>query len=168
MRGIVVAGIITVLALAAVAGAADPSRVANIAAHFADVLRGRAELRKVGVARNRKGDFLVHTRLNGRTVPMIIDSGATAVILTHDAAKAAGLPLEVLRFSVDLETASGRTRAAAVTVDRLAVGDLIERSVPALVVPPGQLSTSLLGMSFLDRLESWEVRADRLMLRGYP
>ncbi|MFN5688224.1 MAG: TIGR02281 family clan AA aspartic protease, partial [Bradyrhizobium sp.] len=26
----------------------------------------------------------------------------------------------------------------------------------------------LLGMSFLDRLERWEVRSDRLMLHGYP
>jgi predicted aspartyl protease len=30
------------------------------------------------------------------------------------------------------------------------------------------MKTNLLGMSFLDRLESWEVRADNLMLRGYP
>jgi clan AA aspartic protease (TIGR02281 family) len=168
VRKIVAAGITAVLAMAAIAIATDSPRVANLTGHLADVLRGHADLRKVGIARNRKGDFLVHTRLNGRAVPMIIDTGATAVVLTHDAAKAAGLPLEVLQFSVDLETASGRTRAAAVTVDRLAVGGLVERSVPALVVPPGQLSTSLLGMTFLDRLESWEVRAGRLMLRGYP
>jgi aspartyl protease family protein len=30
------------------------------------------------------------------------------------------------------------------------------------------MKTNLLGMSFLDRLERWEVRADRLMLHGYP
>jgi predicted aspartyl protease len=30
------------------------------------------------------------------------------------------------------------------------------------------MRTNLLGMSFLDRLESWEVHADRLMLHGYP
>ena len=40
--------------------------------------------------------------------------------------------------------------------------------MPALVVPRGQMKTNLLGMSFLDRLESWGVRADRLMLTGYP
>jgi aspartyl protease family protein len=40
--------------------------------------------------------------------------------------------------------------------------------VPALVVPHGQMKTNLLGMSFLDRLESWEVRPDSLKLRGYP
>ncbi len=39
--------------------------------------------------------------------------------------------------------------------------------MPALVVPHGQMKTNLLGMSFLDRLESWEVHADRLMLNGY-
>jgi hypothetical protein len=37
-----------------------------------------------------------------------------------------------------------------------------------LVVPRGQMKTNLLGMSFLDRLESWGVQADRLMLHGYP
>ena len=39
--------------------------------------------------------------------------------------------------------------------------------MPALIAQPGQLE-SLLGMSFLNRLEGWEVRGDRLMLRGYP
>ncbi len=89
-------------------------------------------------------------------------------MLTYDTAKAAGLPLELLDYNVDIETANGRTRAARLTLDRLAIGKLVERSVPALVVPRGQMKTNLLGMSFLDRLESWEVRADKLMLRGYP
>ena len=67
-----------------------------------------------------------------------------------------------------METAGGKTRAARLTLDRLAIGRLVERSVPALIVPRGQMRSNLLGMSFLDRLESWEVRQDRLMLRGYP
>ena len=50
----------------------------------------------------------------------------------------------------------------------LAVGQLVEKSIPALVVPRGQMKTNLLGMSFLDRLESWGVQADRLKLHGYP
>ena len=92
----------------------------------------------------------------------------TSVVLTYDTAKAIGLPLELLEFDVDLDTASGRTRAARLTLDRLAVGTVVERSVPALVVSRGQAKINLLGMSFLDRLESWEVRADRLTIRGYP
>jgi aspartyl protease family protein len=44
----------------------------------------------------------------------------------------------------------------------------MERSVPALVVQPGPLKNNLLGMTFLNRLESWEVRGDRLSMRGNP
>jgi len=107
-------------------------------------------------------------KIDGATAPMVVDTGATSVVLTYETAKAAGLPLELLEYDVDVETAGGRTKAARLVLDRLAIGRLVERSVPALVVPHGQMRTNLLGMSFLDRLESWEVRADRLVLHGYP
>jgi aspartyl protease family protein len=74
----------------------------------------------------------------------------------------------VLEYDVELETAGGHTKAARLTLERLAIGRLVERAVPALVVPRGKMKTNLLGMSFLDRLERWEVRSDRLMLHGYP
>jgi aspartyl protease family protein len=124
--------------------------------------------RIVEIARGRIGEFSIQTQVNGGRIPMVLDTGATAVVLTQEAAKAAGLPLEVLSYNVNVDTANGRTQAASVTLDRLAVGGLVERSVPALIARPGQLRTSLLGMSFLNRLESWEVRGDKLIMRGYP
>jgi aspartyl protease family protein len=124
--------------------------------------------RNVEVARIANGDFAVTAQINGAPAAMVLDTGASSVLLTREDAKAAGLPLEVLDYSVNIDTANGRTRAAAVTLDRIAVGGLVERSVAALVAQPGQLKTSLLGMSFLNRLQSWEVRSDRLLLRGYP
>jgi aspartyl protease family protein len=99
---------------------------------------------------------------------MMLDTGASSVVLTHEAARAAGLPLEVLSYSVSVDTANGRSRAAPVTLDSLAVGGIVERAVPALIAQPGQLRTNLLGMTFLNRLEGWEVRGDRLMMRAYP
>jgi aspartyl protease family protein len=122
--------------------------------------------RNVEVVRGHGGDFSVAAHINGTRVPMVLDTGASSVVLTQEAAKAAGLPIEVLNYTVNIDTANGRTRAAAVTLDRLAVGGLTERSVPALVAQPGQLKNNLLGMSFLNRLESWEVRGDKLRLRG--
>jgi aspartyl protease family protein len=122
----------------------------------------------VEIARSRGGDFAVRAQVNGARVSMVLDSGASAVVLTQEAAKAAGLPLEVLQYSTNVETANGRTRVAPVTLDRLMVGDIVERSVPALIAQPGQLKSNLLGMSFLNRLESWEVRGDKLLLRAYP
>ncbi len=124
--------------------------------------------RNVEVVRGRAGDFALAVHINGAKVPMVLDTGATSVVLTQEAARAAGLPLEVLNYSVNVETANGRTRAAAVTLDRLAVGGLTERAVPALVAQPGQLKSNLLGMTFLNRLDSWEVRGDKLRLRGTP
>jgi aspartyl protease family protein len=124
--------------------------------------------RDVEVVRGRAGDFSIAARVNGARIPMVLDSGASSVVLTQDAAKAAGLPLEVLDYTVNVDTANGRTRAAPITLDRLTVGGLTERAVPALVVQEGQLKNNLLGMSFLNRLTSWEVRGDRLRLRGSP
>jgi aspartyl protease family protein len=124
--------------------------------------------RTVEIARGRSGDFSVRTRVNGAPIPMVLDTGASAVVLTQEAAKAAGLPLEVLSYTVNVDTAGGRTRAAPVTLDRIAVGGIVEVSVPALIAPPGQLRTNLLGMSFLNRLQGWEVREDKLMMRAYP
>ena len=124
--------------------------------------------RTVEIARANSGDFDIRSQINGAQVPMVLDTGASSVVLTHDDAKAAGLPLEVLNYTVSIDTANGRARAAPVTLDRIAVGGLVERSVEALVAQPGQLRISLLGMSFLNRLQSWEVSGDRLVLRGYP
>jgi aspartyl protease family protein len=123
--------------------------------------------RTVEIARGG-GSFAVNAQVNGARVPMVLDTGASAVVLTHEAAKAAGLPLEVLTYSVNVETANGRTRAAPVTLDRVTIGGITERSVSALIAQPGALRTNLLGMSFLNRLQSWEVRGDRLVMRGYP
>ncbi|MES2752262.1 MAG: TIGR02281 family clan AA aspartic protease [Pseudomonadota bacterium] len=124
--------------------------------------------RAVEIERSDHGEFSLQAKINGVSTPMVIDTGATSVVLTYETAKAAGLPLELLDYNVDVETAGGRVRAARLTLDRLSVGKLVERSVPALVVPRGQMKSNLLGMSFLNRLESWEVRADKLMMRGYP
>jgi aspartyl protease family protein len=124
--------------------------------------------RSVELARASSGDFDVTAQVNGARVAMILDTGASSVVLTREDAKAAGLPLEVLAYTANIDTANGRTHAAPVTLDRIAIGGLVERSVDALVAQPGQLRTSLLGMSFLNRLQSWEVRGDRLLLRGYP
>jgi aspartyl protease family protein len=124
--------------------------------------------RTVEITRTVGGGFSVFAQINGGRVPMVLDTGASAVVLTPEAAKAAGLPLEVLNYSILVETANGRARAAPVTLDRVSIGSITERSVPALIAQPGQLRSNLLGMSFLNRLESWEVRGDRLFLRGYP
>ena len=135
-----------------------------------ELVPGRASShgRTVEIARANTGDFRIGTEVNGARVAMVLDTGASSVVLTHDAAMAAGLPLEFVKYSVNVETANGHTLAAPVTLARIAVGAIVEHDVPALIAQPGQLRLSLLGMSFLNRLQSWEVRGSRVMMRGYP
>jgi aspartyl protease family protein len=166
--------LLLLLLLAAAAGGVaayrDPERMARASDSVSDLLRQRAKSvgRTVRIARGQSGEFALQAKINGVAAAMVVDTGATSVVLTYETAKAAGLPLELLEYDVDVETAGGHTKAARLTLARLAIGKLVERSVPALVVPHGQMKTNLLGMSFLDRLESWEVRSDSLMLRGFP
>lgn len=132
-----------------------------------DLRREREPTSVVQIPRGMNGEFSVQARINGIVAPMVVDTGATSIVLTYETAKAAGVPLELLDYNVDVQTAGGRTKAARLWLDRIVIGKLVERSVPALVVPRGQMKTNLLGMSFLDRLESFEVRADQLMLHGF-
>lgn len=132
-----------------------------------DVRRQHEATYLVQIPRGANGEFSVQARINGIPASMVVDTGATSVVLTYETAKAAGFPLEMLDYDVDVQTAGGQTKAARVWLDRVVIGKLVERSVPALVVRPGQMKTNLLGMSFLDRLESFEVRADQMMLRGF-
>ena len=160
--------------LAGTAGAVvaygDPDRLSRAGDSISHMLRQKSVSTPppVQIPRGQGGEFSLKARINGVSAPMVIDTGATSVVLTWETAKAIGVPVEMLEYDVDLETAGGHAKAARLTLDRLSVGKLTEKSVPALVVPRGHMKTNLLGMSFLDRLESWGVRSDRLMLHGYP
>jgi aspartyl protease family protein len=154
-------------AVGAVFAYKDPKRAAVTKDTVSDSWRQREPTFGVQIPRSSSGEFAVQTRINGVAAPMVVDTGATSVVLTYETAKAVGIPLELLEYNIDVQTASGHTKAARLWIDRLTIGRLVERSVPALVVPHGMMKTNLLGMSFLDRLDGFEMRADQLMLRGF-
>lgn len=120
----------------------------------------------VRVDRSAQGDFNTRVLVNGASIPMLIDTGASSVVLTLDAARAAGLPVDLLKYDITIETAKGRSFAAAVVIDQIRIGNIVQRRVPALIVRHGDLRISLLGMSFLQRLESFELRGTQMVLRG--
>jgi aspartyl protease family protein len=121
---------------------------------------------EVVVTRRMDGTFLVNGKVNDRDTRFIFDTGATTVVLTGETAKALGIDPGPLGYTVMVSTANGRTLAAPVMLDRVTVGSIREQRVRALVAKPGMLHQNLLGMSFLDRLASYEVRQNRLIMRG--
>ncbi|TNC11100.1 TIGR02281 family clan AA aspartic protease [Methylobacterium terricola] len=121
---------------------------------------------EVVIARRVDGGFTVQAKVNGRVEAFVFDTGASAVVLTAESAAALGIRPSAAAYRVQVQTANGRTAAAPVVLDSVAVGPISETRVAALVTRPGALSVNLLGMSFLERLASYEVRGSRLILRG--
>src|SRR6202022_3875637 len=125
--------LLVLLLLAVTAGAVvacrDPERMARASDTVSGLLRQRATApgRTVQVARGQSGECALRAKINGVLAPMVGDTGATSVVLTYETAKAAGLPLELLEYDVDVETAGGHTKAARLTLDRLAIGQPVER-----------------------------------------
>ena len=119
---------------------------------------------EVIVNRRLSGEFAIAGRVNGARVTFLFDTGASAVVLTAADARRAGVDASGLTFDAPVATANGAAMAAEVRLDRIAIGPIVMRNVAALVARPGALDESLLGMSFLERLKSYTVERDRLIL----
>lgn len=109
------------------------------------------------------GHFTVEAMVNGTPITFLVDTGASAIYLTPDDAARLGWTPQRLTYSERYSTASGVVHAAPVTLRSLRIGQLEFYDLPASV---GQQpsSISLLGMTFLKRFQSYEVRGDRLIL----
>jgi aspartyl protease family protein len=132
-------------------------------------LRGDAQVdgeRSVTIRRRSDGHFLAKTETNGITLTMLVDTGASTVVLKPADAQRLGIDLDRLRYTVPVQTANGTTFAASVRLRNLSIGRISLNDVDALVAKPGTLRENLLGMSFLSRLRSYEFTSDFLTLRS--
>lgn len=121
---------------------------------------------EVVAARKTDGSFLVQGKVNGHDTRFIFDTGASTVVLRSEHARELGFKPESLNYSIPVSTANGSALAAPVVIDSLSVGPITERNVRALIAREGVLHANLLGMTFLERLGSYEVRGNRLILRS--
>jgi aspartyl protease family protein len=111
---------------------------------------------------DRRGHFSVTATINGAPTRLVIDTGASLVALTLDDARAAGIGSSELVFNQVTQTANGRVRFAPVMLRDIRIGQLSVDNVPAAVIE--NLDQSLLGMSFLKRLKSFEMREGALTM----
>jgi aspartyl protease family protein len=111
---------------------------------------------------DRRGHFSLTAAVNGAPIRLIVDTGASLVALTLDDASAAGIGRSELVFNQITQTANGRVRFAPVTLREVRIGQLSIENVPAAVIE--NLDQSLLGMSFLKRLKSFEMREGALTI----
>lgn len=122
--------------------------------------------RSVRIRRRPDGHFMAKTTINGVTLGMLVDTGASTVVLKPTDALKLGIDPERLRYTVPVQTANGTTYAAHVRLKNFSVGSIVVNEVEALVAKPGALKDNLLGMSFLSRLRSYEFAGEYLTLRS--
>ncbi len=120
--------------------------------------------REVSLTKGSDGHFNVIGTANGRRVNFLIDTGATSIVLSPSDARSIGIDLSTLRYTTITLTANGRGRTAPYRLNELSVGPITFRDVN-VSVNQAEMSGSILGMSFLDRLNSYEARGRRLILR---
>ncbi|WP_237480531.1 retropepsin-like aspartic protease family protein [Lichenibacterium dinghuense] len=122
--------------------------------------------REVTVFRRPDGGFTLDATVGHTRVPFTLDTGASSVVLRAEDAVRLKIPVRSLDYDVEVMTANGRGLAAEVVLPSLTIGPLTQVDVKALVEKPGALHENLLGMSYLNKLESFTVSNDKLVLRG--
>jgi aspartyl protease family protein len=122
--------------------------------------------RAVRIRRRMDGHFGANVTVDGTSLSMLVDTGASTVVLRQGDAKRLGIDTTTLRYSVPVQTANGLAYAAPVRLRNLTIGPIVVPQVEALVAQTGTLKESLLGMTFLSRLRSYEFSGDFLTLRG--
>lgn len=110
------------------------------------------------------GHFYLNAAINGKPVRFMIDTGASSITLPMLTAKRLGFAPENLAFTQSFNTANGQVFGAPITLNTLEIGGHIFEQVPAFV-NQGELGTPLMGLRFLNRAQSVEIREDELIIR---
>lgn len=118
---------------------------------------------RIEVPRGRDGHYSLTLQINGVDVDFMIDTGASQMVLTQQDAARVGLDPAKLAFIGTAYTANGAVRTAPVRLDTVDLGGIRDTRVRASV-NGGDMTGSLLGMSYLNRFQSIEIRGDRLIL----
>jgi len=117
----------------------------------------------VVLSENEDGSFYITGAINGTRVLFLIDTGATGIVLSPDDAQRIGIDMTSLNYSAESATANGVGRGAPYTVSDLTAGP-IHFSDVAVSINRAPMATSLLGMAFLRRVKSFEVKDHKLTL----
>ncbi len=118
---------------------------------------------RVEVPRSRDGHYYLTLDINDVPVDFVVDTGASQVVLTRRDAARIGLDPGTLNYFGSASTANGVVRTAPVQLETVAMGDILDRNLPA-VVNEGEMEGSLLGMTYLGLYDRIEITNGRLVL----
>lgn len=135
---------------------------------LAELIPGRAVQTGPGtvtVRQSQGGHFRIDAVVDGVSLHMLVDTGATLVTLSPADAKRIGLDLDRLVYSQRFRTANGEGLGAPIRLREISIGPIVLRDVRASV-NRASMDASLLGQSFLNRLRGYAVKNGALTLTG--
>ena len=143
----------------------NPGNAADSDAQMNAVQRDQWLAGEVVLPRDADGHFYADVVVDGASAHMLVDTGATTVALTGEDAEAMGLSWTDGDIQPVAKGASGTVYGVPVMLDHVQLGELEARDVEAIVVPEG-LGISLLGQSFLSKIQRVEMDQDQMVLGG--
>lgn len=117
------------------------------------------------LTREYDGHFYANTSVNGASLRMLVDTGASVIALTGSDARAAGLYWDESEVRPVARGASGTVYGVVRQIDVVDVGGFTRRNVRAMIVPRG-LDISLLGQSYLGQIGSVKIEGNQMVLSG--
>lgn len=126
----------------------------------------QSSARRMATIRSRPdGHYWTRALVNKKSsVEFMVDTGASVVALTYKDAQKMGLRPDQLDYRWEIRTAGGITMGASVQIDSIQINQVHVKNVDAMVLR-SDLQQSLLGMSFLRELYSYEFRGDRMIIK---
>jgi aspartyl protease family protein len=118
----------------------------------------------ITIRRQDDGHYWLQLDVNGRPVRFMIDSGATTTAVNGNTARETGIEVDTTGYPVFLNTANGRVTAQRGVILSLKIGSR-ELGQHDVVVSESFGDTNVLGMNFLDSMQSWKVEADVMTLK---
>ena len=121
------------------------------------------EARQIIIPKQNDGHFHLNLTINGKTIEFLVDTGASEIVLNQKDAEALGFNDRNLEYWAYANTANGRVRLAPVRLETVSLGGYIDKNVKA-AVNEGEMRSSLLGMSYLNKFNAIEIKSNQMIL----
>ena len=119
----------------------------------------------IRIPMSRDGHYWVTLDVNGTPLRFMVDTGASHMVLSYEAAASVGLDPQNLPFNRAVRTANGVGYQAVVKLDRVNLDSIEVSGIYASITEPGRMEISLLGMNFLNKLSGFTVEGKELILK---
>ena len=121
------------------------------------------EAGQIIIPKHNDGHFHLNLTVNGKTIEFLVDTGASEIVLNQKDAETLGFNDRNLEYWAYANTANGRVRLAPVRLETVSLGGYIDKNVKA-AVNEGDMRSSLLGMSYLNKFNAIEIKSNQMIL----